>query len=68
MAVVTDASPASDPTERSISPEAMTKVMATAMTVIVEVWRTMFIRLLSVRNPLPLREIENTRNTRIKPP
>src|SRR5687767_13263431 len=40
-AVVTDESPATAPTDRSISPAERTNVMATAMIAIIEVWRAM---------------------------
>ena len=51
MAVVTEASPATAPIERSISPAERTKVIATAMTEIIAVWRMMFSRLSGSRKP-----------------
>ena len=51
MAAQTDESPATEPTLRSISAQAMTKVMPTAITVIVAVCRKMFSRLLADRKP-----------------
>jgi hypothetical protein len=51
IAVRQDDSPATEPTERSISAAPMTKVMAVAITEIVAVWRTMFRRLLVLRKP-----------------
>ena len=51
MAVVTEASPATAPTERSISPATRTNVIATAMIEIIAVWRMMFSRLFGSRKP-----------------
>ena len=52
IAVVTVASPATAPIDRSISPAASTKVMATAITAIMAVWRMMLSRLFGSRKPL----------------
>ena len=52
IATVTDVSPATAPTERSISPEDSTNVIAIAITAIIAVWRTMLSRLFGFRNPL----------------
>jgi hypothetical protein len=50
-AVVTDARPATAPTERSISPAESTNVIATAMTDIMAVCLTMLRRLVGSRKP-----------------
>ena len=57
-AVVTEARPATEPIDRSISPADRTKVMPTAMMAIIAVWRTIFSKLFGSRNPLSLRVIE----------
>ena len=67
MATVTEARPATAPTERSISPAESTKVMAIAMTAIIAVWRTMLRRLLGLRNPLSLSVAAKTRKITTKP-
>ena len=45
----------------------MTKVIATAMTEIVAVWRMMFSRLVGVRKPLSPSVIAKTTKTKTKP-
>ena len=42
--------------------------MATAITVIVQVWRMMFSRLFRLRKPLPYNVTEKTRNTSTNAP
>ena len=54
MATVTVVRPATAPIDRSISPLARTKVIATAITAIMAVWRMMFKRLVGFRKPLSL--------------
>ena len=63
IAVTTEARPAIEPTLRSISAAAITKVIATAMIEIVAVCRTMFSMLLAERNPSLPRKIANKMNT-----
>ena len=51
MAVTTETSPATEPTERSISASAMTKVIPTAITPTMALCRRMFMRFPLVRKP-----------------
>ena len=51
IAVATEASPATAPTDRSISAVPSTNVMATDTTAMMAVWRTMLRRLLGSRKP-----------------
>ncbi len=51
MAAVTEARPATAPTDRSICAAPMTNVMATAMTVMTAVWRNTLSRLVGFRKP-----------------
>ncbi len=67
IAVATDASPASAPTDRSISPAERTNVMATAITAMTAVCRTMFRRLVGSRNPLSCRVSAKKMKMPIKP-
>ena len=67
IAVTTEENPASEPTERSISPVASTKVMATAITAIMADWRTMLRRLIGLRNPWPLRVTAKIAKMQAKP-
>ena len=67
MAATTLERPATEPTLRSISADAITKVIATAITEIVAVCLKMFRRLLAVRKPLSLSVTENSRNSAAKP-
>lgn len=67
IATLAVARPVTAPTERSISPADRTNVMAIAMTAIIAVCRTMFIRLSGVRKPLSFRVSANTGNITTKP-
>ena len=67
IAAAIDASPPIDPTERSISAQAITKVMPTAMTVMIAVCRRMFSRLVRDRKPWSRRSTAKTRNTTTNP-
>ena len=67
MATVTVVSPATAPMDRSISPDARTKVMATAITAIIAVWRTMFKRLVGFRKPLSAKVTAKTAKITTKP-
>lgn len=64
MAATTEDNPAIDPTLKSISAEAMTKVMATAIIEMVAVCLTMFSKLLPVAKPeLPSVMVNSSRTT-----
>jgi hypothetical protein len=67
MATVTVVRPATAPMLRSISPDDSTKVMATAITAIIAVWRMMFKRLVGFRNPLSARVTAKTAKITTKP-
>ena len=67
MAAVTDESPAMEPTERSISAQAITNVMPTATTVMIAVCRRMFRRLAVLRKPSSLSRTAKVRNTTTNP-
>ncbi len=67
MAATTDERPATEPTDRSISAAEITKVTATAITVIVAVWRKMLSRLLPDRNPESPRSTANSAKTTTNP-
>ena len=66
-AVTTDEKPASEPTERSISPAARTKVIATAIIAIIADCRTMLRRLIGLRNPWLLRVAAKIAKMQTKP-
>ena len=57
-AVVTEAKPATEPTERSISPQDNTKVIATAIIAIMAVCLPIFSILFVLRKPLSYKVIE----------
>ena len=67
MATVTVAKPATEPTERSISPADKTNVIAMAITAIIAVCRMMFRRLLGFKNPLSESVTAKIKNNTIKP-
>ena len=50
-ALVTEPSPATEPTERSISAAEITKVTATAITAMIALWTTTFRRFVGLRKP-----------------
>jgi hypothetical protein len=60
-------SPATDPTDRSIWPAAITNVMATAMIEMMAVWRKMLSRFVPVRKPSSARKIANSTKMTAKP-
>jgi hypothetical protein len=66
-AAPTLASPAVEPTDRSICPAAMTNVIATAITEMIAVWRKMLSRLVAVRKPSSARKIAKRTKTAAKP-
>jgi hypothetical protein len=67
MAVQTLESPAVEPTLRSISAQAMTYVIPTAITVMVAVCRKMFRRLLGERKPWSRRRTAKKAKTTTNP-
>ena len=67
MAVVIEASPAMDPTDRSISAQPMTKVIPTAMIVTIAVWRRMLSRFVVLKKPWSPSMTAKITNTTTKP-
>jgi len=66
IAVITEAKPATEPTDRSISAVARTKVIATAITEMMADCRMIFSRLLLLRKPLWESVAEKVTNTIMK--